>query len=119
MSLSLESSVMEVGEALLLALEKSGQTIPHPARWTGLAKQRHVAAGVKSETAFQKGAHLVSVYRDQMETRIQPTHNGGATGSNRGFHDLPNETVRIANQASSIEVGQAVFAAFVSCTHDT
>jgi hypothetical protein len=117
--LGLDSPAEEIGKAFLSALEDSGQIVPHPTKWAGLAKPRLDAAGVKSEAAFQKGTQLVTVLRSQMETEIQPTRNGGASGDNRGFHDLPNKTIRLSNQASALEVGQAIIAAFASCFYDT
>lgn len=118
-SLRLDTPAQEVGKALLSALEDSGQTVPHPTQWAGLSKPRLDAAGVKSEAAFHKGTQLVTVLRSQMETEIRPTRNGGVSGENRGFHDLPNATIRLSNHSSALEVGQAIIAAFASCTYDT
>ncbi len=118
-SLDLDSSAREIGQAFLLALEDAGQTVLHPTKWVGLSKPRLDAAGAKSEVAFQKGARLVRGVRNQVETEIQPTRNGGAAGNNRGFHDLPNATIRLANQGSPIQFGQAILAAFASCVYDT
>ena len=118
-SLGLDSPAQVIGQAFLLALKNSGQTVPHPTKWAGLTKPRLEAAGVKSEAAFHMSAQLVTVLRNQLETEIQSTRNGGASGENRGFHDLPNATIRLSNQSSALDVGLAMIAAFASCTYET
>ena len=116
-SLSLKSSEFELGQAVLSVLERSGRTVPHPTEWGGLSTPRLVAAGVKSEKAFNNGARLVTVCRTALGTEIQPTFNGGATGPNRGFTDLLDTTICLDNRTPPLEFGQAIISALALCTH--
>lgn len=117
--LGLDSSAQKIGNAVFIALENSGNTIPHPISWTGLSKPRLDAAGVKSEAAFHKSTRLVSVIKNLTQIEIKPSRNGGTKGDERGFHYLSNATIHLACHASATEIGQAILSAFALCVDDT
>ncbi len=68
------------------------------------------AAGVKSLSAFHRGARLIAVSADGSLIRVIPTVNRGARG---GFEHL--EPVIISETASSAELGDALTRALVLC----
>lgn len=88
--LPLDADSQTLGGTVLSALSLSGQTVPHPTSWKGLATPRLNAAGVKSEKAFHSGTRSVTVERGSDAFRIEPSHNGGSTGDSKGFQGLPN-----------------------------
>ena len=88
MLLSPEATDTEVGSAVEAALVASTRTVAHPTDWKAASAARLAAAGVKSERAFQRLSSLVQVVAEDGLVRISPSHNGGATGRMRGFHQI-------------------------------
>jgi hypothetical protein len=103
-----------LGNSILSALKKSGQTVPHPTTWKGLDKPRLEAAGVKSEKAFQTGARSVSVERGQA-FRLEPSRNGGSEGDTKGFEPLPDLSMSLPLSSTATEIGQAIRACLERC----
>src|SRR5258705_5100521 len=60
-AIPLDSGPDSVGRATREALAHSVTGLPHPIDWRGFAAPRLLAAGVKSERAFQLSAALVSI----------------------------------------------------------
>ena len=114
-SLSLQALPAELGDAVLSSLAQSAGIIPHPTDWAGLAKPRLAAAGVTSEKAFVLGAHFVGVSLTD-DISLEPSHNGGSTGRQRGFSPLPRSRVCLPLTSTPEELGIALLAAFAACT---
>jgi hypothetical protein len=113
-SLPLDARPDSLGNLVLSALSKSGQTVPHPTIWRGLDKPRLEAAGVKSEKAFQTGARSVSVERGQA-FRLEPSRNGGSKGDTKGFEPLPDLSMSLPLGSTATEIGQAIRACLERC----
>ena len=115
-SLPLEASPEELGLAVVASLAQSTGVVPHPTVWTGLSKPRLAAAGFRSEKAFMQGAHLVSVALADTII-LDPNHNGGTTGEQRGFTPLPDKRFIILPNSAPMVVGSELLAAFKACTN--
>lgn len=114
-SLPLESTDEKIGETILALLEQSVGVVPHPRDWAGISKPRLDAAGVRTESAFMKGAKLVDVGLDG-DMSLAPQHNGGARGELRGFSPIPEARMAISAASSPSEIGAALASAFLVCT---
>ena len=114
-SLSLKALPAELGVAVLGSLAQSSGVLPHPTVWAGLAKPRLVAAGVTSEKSFMLGAHFVGVSLTD-GIFLEPSHNGGPSGGQRGFSPLPISRMSLPVDSTPEEVGKALLAAFNACT---
>jgi len=113
-TLSLNTSPNELGAALGRALDQSVDGVPHPKVWTGLSKPRLDAAGVRSESAFVRGACCVGVRRSE-EMVLKPSRNGGPTGEQRGFTDLPELRLVLSGNPTESELGDALLNALARC----
>ncbi len=106
-----------VGEAVLRALEDSRTGVAElaPDEWGALARRRLEAAGARSESAFMRGAKLVSIERRAELLQIIPHKNGGASGNERGFLALEEcaSTVSVCSREAS--VGAACVEALSKC----
>lgn len=109
------ASAVELGEAINQALDSSHDGISHPLSWKGLAAPRLAAAGVRSETAFQKQASLVSITTDESTVTLTPHRNGGATGPDKGFSPIDECAVQVDAMAPKVR-GEATFHVFEHCT---
>ena len=97
----------EIGASLrsVLAKSKSDLRHPEPDEWDAVAAPLYAAAGVKSWSAFVKGAVLAHVEADDVVIRLLPQENrGGRDGFQPG--ELPS--VEVAATASDEELGAAV-----------
>ena len=111
----LEVSAHHLGEVLLGTLVASGLTVPHPTIWEDITRPRLVAAGVKSEKAFQTGTLSVTVnWLDDMLC-FAPTRNGGASGPEKGFHPLSESSLSVAANAGAEVIGTTVRSAIELC----
>ena len=106
-SLPLDAGPEALGNSVLSALSKSGQTVPHPTVWKGLDKPRLEAAGVKSEKAFQSGARSIRVERGQA-FRLEPSRNGGSKGDTKGFEPLPELSMSLPLSSTAAALDQAI-----------
>jgi hypothetical protein len=112
--LSNSVSPNELGEAIRLALNDSHVGIPHPVDWKALALPRLAAAGVETETAFQKKSDLVTALFDGAVLTITPHRNGGGTGNEKGFHPIAECEAQLMEIAPEV-VGTATLHAFELC----
>lgn len=108
-------SPIEMGEAICRALQDSQEKIAHPIDWKALAVPRLAAAGVKTESSFQKKSKLVSAEFDGVVLTITPHRNGGAAGDGKGFHEIIELAAHVG-EMSSDSVGSASLLAFERCT---
>jgi hypothetical protein len=108
---SLPLDTHELGHAVLAALAESGKTVPHPASWKGQDAPLLKAAGVRSQKAFQTGSRFVHVEREGRTLRIEPSHNGGTKGDDKGFNPLPGLALSLPLDSTAEAVGSAVRAA--------
>jgi hypothetical protein len=114
-SLPLDADAAALGSAVLAALSRSGQTVPHPSDWKGLSAPRLEAAGVRSEKAFQSGARSVDVERDDRAFRIEPSRNGGSKGDAKGFVPMPELAMSLPLESGAEVLGQATRASLKRC----
>jgi hypothetical protein len=115
LSLPLVADDESLGAAVFRALAASKEQVPHPPSWKGLSAPRLVAAGLKSEAAFQTQARLVSISRDEESIVCEPSRNGGAKGPRKGFNPIPQLSVAVHAASPSVIVAQAIRAAFQRC----
>ena len=98
-----------------LALTEHGLSIPkdYKQHYSGFLS----AAGFKNAKEHHKDAlHLMIGQKDGIIS-ITPTHNGGATGKERGFIVTKEMTdVKVSNDVSNTELGEQVKAAWKLCT---
>ena len=113
-TLSLNASPTELGAAVGKALDQSVDGVPHPTVWTGLSRPRLAAAGVRSEGAFMRGGRCVGVRRSE-ETVLKPSRNGGPTGEQLGFTDLPELRLVLSGNSTESELGNALLSALTRC----
>ena len=108
-----------LGSAIVDALKHSVENVPHPNDWKVFSQSRLKAAGVKSESVFYAGSQLVAVVKSANGFIVEPHHNGGTSGSERGFQELPALEITLGNGTQNGELGIAVLEAFAKCTTAT
>jgi hypothetical protein len=113
--LPLDANAQEVGVAIERALSESAKAVPHPTDWKKAAAPRLIAAGLKSEAAFQRCLSLVQVSATDHEIRLVPARNGGPTGDSRGFHEIPTAAISLLKSAQQEAIGTAMLNAFKCC----
>jgi hypothetical protein len=114
--LSLAAPDHELGIAIEAALFAPTRTVPHPADWKAASAPRLAAAGVKSERAFQLKSALVQVSKTPESVRVSPSHNGGATGDDRGFHPILGAEMNMSGMVGATELAAQVRKALMACT---
>lgn len=112
--LALDATPESIGHAILAALAQSQGVIPHPTIWSGLAKPRLAAAGVRSERDFIAGTRLVAIKRCECLS-FEPTRNGGSSGDGRGFSPMLGEHFSLPIDASPLAIGEAFLKAIEEC----
>jgi hypothetical protein len=108
-------SLAEVGEAVLTALSTYVDGAPHPTEWKGIGKPFLAATGYRSYKSLHSRAKMVHVDVDGDLTRLVPTLNGGSTGPDRGFTELPDKAVALRTGAPAETLGEAVIRALDLC----
>lgn len=106
--LSEEVSLGVLGDAIARALESARSGLPHPGpnEWSIIAKPLYEAAGVKSWSAFVKGAIYCTVAKTGGCFVIEPSQNKGARG---GFQPIIGQSSLTIPLESSVEdIGLAV-----------
>ena len=102
-----------IGQAARDALSRSGKIIPHPTEWKSVDEDNPILelAGIKRWSAFRKGARAlgVSLYDDRIE--LIPSENEGS----QGFGHLTDDSLRLAPDASTEELGTAINEALRRC----
>lgn len=110
-TLSQDSSPLEIGEATLAALAKS-RAVPHPESWAGLDDDPMLReAGVKSWRTFSRTAAVLEVKLDA-EFVMTPTRNDGPR---EGFTHLNEKNERLPASATAEVLGDAVVRALARC----
>ena len=75
------------------------------------------AAGFKNSKAEYLNAKQVYVVQKEQIIRISPSHNGGATGKERGFGPTKNdEKIQVDINVTEIELGEQIKNAWAFCT---
>lgn len=105
-----------LGGAIVDALKHSVENVPHPNDWKAFSQSRLKAAGIKSESAFYAGPQLVAVVKSADGFIVEPHHNGGSSGSGKGFYELPALKITLGNDIQNNALGVAVLEAFTKCT---
>ena len=100
-----------IGQATLLALDASRHAIPHPTKWD-VSSPTLDLAGVKSWSAFMRGASCVNIQLDDALLTMTPNTNAGAK---EGFSPLLDKEVRIPADSSAQQIGEAIRSAFSFC----
>jgi hypothetical protein len=108
-------SAFDLGEAINRVLDSSHDGVSQPSDWRELAAPRLAAAGVKSESAFQKQTLLVSLIANGKTVSFTPQRNGGATGPDKGFAPIDECAVRIDAKTQEV-LGETAFNVFGHCT---
>jgi len=83
--LPLDVADSELMLAVKSALDLSSHIVPHPVDWKAAVTPRLLAAGVKTERAFQQKSTLLLIFKEHESLRIRPTHNGGSVGDKKDF----------------------------------
>lgn len=109
--LPLDSDASAVGDSVLSALAASLSGVPLPTDWKFAAKARLSAAGLRSERSFMLGSELVTVTKEKSRYLLEPHHNGGTSGDNKGFHPLPELQRTIDLNCGARQIGSAVIEA--------
>jgi hypothetical protein len=109
-----------VGQAVLDALARSRVEVPVPERGVDLETPLRKAAGVRSGRAFMDGTRLCVITRDERHVRVEPHHNGGNSGEDRGFTPLGDASaILLATDTDATSLGEAVLAALDRATATT
>lgn len=108
------ASAADLGKVINHALDQLRHGIPHPSDWKGSSRPRLVAAGLGSEAALHKQASMVDVTCDGETLTFTPQRNGGANGSDKGFHAIDEHAVKL-DQPTHETTGEAAFRAFDLC----
>lgn len=114
LALAADCSIEEVGSAVLTALDAANVVVRHPTDWKSFGLKRLAAAGVKSELALHRQAHLVMLQANAGHLQAVPHRNGGTRGDDKGFHALTGDTTAIAN-FGAVALGAGVLKAFLLC----
>lgn len=97
-----------LGRHILELLKKSEWDIPPPPDPNSVIKPLLEAAGVKSWSAFQRGALYCGIILDEKGLEIRPYENNGRGG----FVPLPeSEIISIPPTSSPREIGEALLKA--------
>lgn len=115
-SIQKDASEESIGSEILNALAQSKGVVPTPTDWKSHSASLHAAAGVKSATAFQKSAKLVTVEMSEKTITLEPTHNGGTKGDTKGFYGKPEKKLFLPVNTSAGELGLRVREALGQCT---
>jgi hypothetical protein len=107
----------EIGHAVSAALETSDTEVATPKRaeWRERNAARFRAARVKSESAFMRGARLVTLERKGGAIELMPHQNGGGVGAERGFTELPGHALRLNGKTDHATLGLACLQALHQC----
>lgn len=114
-SLPIDADPSAVGGAVRSALSRAEGTIPNPTDWKAVAAPRLAAAGVKSESAFQRQSKLIRISVEAAKIELTPTWNGGVSGTDRGFHQLEEVALVVTLNCTDIELGEAVYEVLSVC----
>lgn len=114
-SLPNDADPIALGNAVRSALALAQRTIPNPPDWKALSVPRLAAAEVKSEAALQRQSQLIRITAEAAKIVLTPTRNGGASGSDKGFHHLEAATMAVASNCTDRELGETLRDALSKC----
>lgn len=114
-SLPADADPTTLGGAVRSALLQAEGTIPNPTDWKAVSAPRLAAAGVKTESAFQRHSKLIRISAEAATIELTPTGNGGVSGEGKGFHPLDEVALVVALNCTDIELGEAVYEALSVC----
>ncbi|HWK45660.1 MAG TPA: hypothetical protein VNT30_13135 [Stellaceae bacterium] len=106
--LASDVDVSELGATVMRALDLSRHYAKWPKDWKGFAAPLHKAAGVRSETAFVKGARCLRVDRRKGLITIIPCTSKHVA---KGFAPLMDRVITLSSDRPQ-EVGIAVIEGF-------
>lgn len=116
--LATNSELETIGVAILSALGKSSGTELDPTDWKEFGRPRLAAAGVKTETAFQRGSKLVCIEMSAGKICFTPNHNGGTKGDSKGFRVIESEVSCVPASVTPSEIGRVALASLLKCTSE-
>jgi len=108
----------ELGEAVRNHLALSKTEMPNPkgkAEFKENWDRYKIAVGIKTEREIMKGARYTSIIEENSHYEITSTRNGGASGEQKGHHDLPESKVKLTREVSNLELGQQLRLAWAKC----
>ncbi len=114
-TLSRDVEAKTLGAAIRQSLAASQDSVAHPTDWNALLQPLLICAKIKSWNALQKSAKMCGVEKSNVELRIVPSRNGGTSGSEKGYHSLPEKTIVIAADCSAEQLGSALSQALELC----
>lgn len=116
-ALTANVSASELGAAVRSALADSRTGLPTPDLRGKPPADAPLwrAMGVRTRRAFMTGTRLCSILRDGGVITITPTANGGAAGEDRGWSDLPEQSMVLSDTADAGELGGAIYEALERC----
>ena len=115
-TLSINARELEIGKTLLYALSQSKTGVPDLTEFKGLMKPLIKAAGVRSYRRLLELAVYCGIGRTSESYTIDPTHNGGTRGDDKGFGYLPERRILIPFDAMPEQLGSALLRGFEACT---
>jgi hypothetical protein len=101
----------EKGAAVLDALSRSREGIPHPQQREGIEDDLLAAAGVKTWANFVKSTNGVSIDLEGEQISFIPLKNEGARG---GFVEFEVSKIQLDSRSSARTVGAALDQAFAA-----
>ena len=116
--LPVEASAETIGHLVRKHMSLSKTDVPAPTDFKVHYKEFLHTAGFKSAKEHHKGAKFLSIYQKDDVITINPTHNGGATGKDRGFIGVKGmATVQVCSEITDAEFGEQIKAAWNTCTN--
>lgn len=107
------ASPLDKGEAVVEALDRSDQVIPHPTHWDNVEEDALLRlAGVKSWSTFMKTARSVGIELEGSIVRIEPARN---LGPKEGFEPLRDKQIEVSISSPQGDIGEALEAALRLC----
>ena len=85
--------------------------------WKALRRARLRAVGVRSERQFMSGSKLVGISTVGQNLHFTPTRNGGSTGVDRGYRDLPEGLIEVPLTIDSEGIGLKTVDAWARCAY--
>lgn len=101
----------EAGRAVIRALSKSKQGVPHPKDWNAIRGPLLSAANASSNTAFMRSAKHVAIEFCDGTLTLTPSRNLGAKN---GFE--PIEAASVKAEADATSLGQTLAGALSRAT---
>ena len=111
------AAAQDLGSLVSRGLAASAVGVAHPRDWAAFhreSKDKLKAVGVDSFERLHRSARCVHVRRSAGSLSVTPTASGGATGRERGFHELAELAKMVTPESPSL-IGDAVRAALERC----